>query len=68
MQGGSPVRESFLNANETIHCEFPLFAAILDGIGVIYQVHFRVGAFDQHVTLSRSLIFGVEKDAASNAL
>jgi hypothetical protein len=68
MQAGFLFLESFLDANEIPHCEYPLVAGLLDRVGVIDQMHFRVCAFEQHVTLPGLFIFGVKKDAAGYAL
>jgi type IV secretory pathway VirB10-like protein len=68
VQGGFPFRESLLDTNKILHCQFPLLTGLLDGARVIDQMHFRVRAFEQHVTFPRLFIFGVEKDPASHTL
>jgi len=68
VQGGPPFRESFLDTNKILHCEFPLVAGLFDRVGVIDQMNFCVRAFDQHVAFPGLLIFGVEKDPAGDPL
>ena len=68
MQDGFLFGESFLDANEIVHREFPLVARFLDRTRVIDQMHCPIRAFDQHVPFPRLFIFGVEKDAAGYTL